>query len=237
MAECTPISITACHKTLRSMKRIALFGASFDPPTGMCGHGGIVNHIQELFSEIWLIPVYQHPYLSKRQRLGSLSSYDARLQMLHLQFSKYTNVKISKCEKDYYQKRENDGLRGEDLIFGTYDLIQYLNECFPLYEFHFVIGGDSLLDLINGKWRNAKKIMDEVPLVALNRVGYETEEINLDIFKKGIQLITVPSLTSVSSSQVRSLIEEGRRYDEYLDPSVATYIHENNLYSKQAANY
>lgn len=61
---------------------IGLFGLSANPPSGLEGHVGIVRYLVQsnLFSEVWVFPVYQHMYQSKRV----MESYDHRIEMCRL---------------------------------------------------------------------------------------------------------------------------------------------------------
>jgi nicotinic acid mononucleotide adenylyltransferase len=76
-------------------RRVLLFGLSANPPTGAQGHMGILSHCCRLparrgdggavamvtaFDEVWLLPVFQHIYASKRR----LAPFRDRLAMLQL---------------------------------------------------------------------------------------------------------------------------------------------------------
>jgi len=45
-------------------RSICLFGLSADPPTGVQGHVGIVQALQQQdeWSELWVLPVYRHTF-------------------------------------------------------------------------------------------------------------------------------------------------------------------------------
>ena len=64
--------------------------------------------------------------------------------MLEKQFDHLDKVRIVDLERDFYKKREFAGLRGEELIFGTYDLLEHVQEEHPDCLFHFVMGGSLL---------------------------------------------------------------------------------------------
>jgi nicotinate (nicotinamide) nucleotide adenylyltransferase len=213
------------------MRRIALFGASFDPPTGDAGHGGIVRYLAAHFPEVWLIPVFQHPFTTKRKRVEH-TGYASRLEMLRLQFQDVSNVKIKESERDFYDKRERDGLVGDALIFGTYDLIEYLREENPTCVFSFVMGGDTLVDLFNGKWRRFEEILKNLPIVAIARKWVPVDQVDLSRFEAGIDVLEIPGLSEVSSTEVRRRIAKGESIDSLVDDKVRGYIEENRLYGK-----
>lgn len=67
---------------MRTMARrqILLYGTSANPPTALQGHMGVVAFCQPLFDEIWILPVYQHIYSTKRH----LASFEHRVNMCQL---------------------------------------------------------------------------------------------------------------------------------------------------------
>ena len=89
--------------------RIAIYGLSANPPT--IAHRNIIAHLcsQRLFDEIWVLPVYQHIFDSKR----GLESYEHRVAMCEISLTDTTGtgryaqendtlVRISKLEKIVY---------------------------------------------------------------------------------------------------------------------------------------
>lgn len=119
-------------------QHVALFGASFNPPTGDTGHGGIVASLCQLFPQVWVLPVFQHPLLYKRNTVQQ-TSYEDRLNMVQLQFGSIPNVRIIEAERELFQRRLR--LIGDEASFGTADLLEYLREIYPTYIFHLVLGG------------------------------------------------------------------------------------------------
>lgn len=63
-------------------RRVLLFGTSANPPTGATGHMGMLAHCRAAlgFDEVWLVPVYQHIYSTKRQ----LAPFADRLAMCRI---------------------------------------------------------------------------------------------------------------------------------------------------------
>ena len=71
------------------MRNILIFGLSGNPPTGRYGHLGIVHHFSPLFDEIWLLPVYDHPYATKRDLL---LPFHHRVAMLEKNVHNYRTI-------------------------------------------------------------------------------------------------------------------------------------------------
>ena len=84
-----------------------LLFSSFSPfllLVGDSGHVGIVRALVQTgrFNEIWVLPVYQHMYSSKR----NLEAYDHRMEMCRLSFvpesSPTCQVSIKNIEKEAF---------------------------------------------------------------------------------------------------------------------------------------
>ena len=152
--------------------RIAIFGLSGNPPTGIGGHAGVVRHLVNTnsFDEIWILPVYRHSYSSK----SSLVLYDHRVNMCRLNFeSESTNkciVKVLTLEKEVYEhilsletkKCSNSNIPVPTISMGSIDIIKYiLNQIssnninnVSLPRISLVLGSDTYNDLMSGKWKN-----------------------------------------------------------------------------------
>jgi nicotinic acid mononucleotide adenylyltransferase len=136
---------------------VALFGLSANPPTGHIGHQGIVRFLVQtgLFHEVWVLPVYQHMFASKR----SMEPYEHRVQMCHLcmddESSSECNVRVMQIEKyaaEYYAKKE-----GPEFRVGTVDILDYIHEQCPGLDLHLVLGTDTYKDLIARKWKQSDR--------------------------------------------------------------------------------
>lgn len=145
--------------------RIALFGISANPPTGLHGHQGMVRRLcqTEMFDEVWIIPVYTHIYPEKRRLL---SDFECRMDMCRLCFEEestpMTTVKVLPIEKDAFQLRNSstECNGGDSTIYlGTIDIIDYIREkcCNEEDTLTIVLGGDTFMDLINEKWKQSRR--------------------------------------------------------------------------------
>lgn len=61
-------------------KEVLLYGTSANPPTGLQGHMGAVAYCRQFVDEVWILPVYQHIYSTKRQ----LAPFAHRVNMCNL---------------------------------------------------------------------------------------------------------------------------------------------------------
>ncbi len=111
-------------------KRIGVFGSAFNPPTK--GHADAINQASKVFDEVWLFPSYAHAHGKKP------IPFEARLQLLNefILFLEDENVKISELEKACFEELN------KEYVY-TYDLLTYLSENFPMFQFVFICGEDN----------------------------------------------------------------------------------------------
>jgi nicotinic acid mononucleotide adenylyltransferase len=117
----------------------------------------------------------------------------------------------------------------------------------PHADFTLALGTDTFLDLASGKWRRTNEVFQLVEhrMVVFRRFsenndnGSEREELIRQCIAKrrlgndthpSIRLVTIPSLTDVSSSTVRSTIDETILSTMITEP-ILNYIKQNKLYA------
>lgn len=93
----------ALKESSSNLRRIALYGLSADPPTGIGGHVGIVQALVAMptFDEVHILPVYRHTYQDKRQRLVS---FEHRWHMCQLAFADISS-KVVISDAEYHSWR------------------------------------------------------------------------------------------------------------------------------------
>ena len=74
------------ENTRRRPRRVGIFGLSANPPTNSRGHLGIVQALVNLFDELWVVPVYIHPFSPKRKKL---EAFEHRLAMCKMCFETF----------------------------------------------------------------------------------------------------------------------------------------------------
>jgi nicotinic acid mononucleotide adenylyltransferase len=127
---------------------------------------------------VWILPVYQHMFIGKR----SLESFDHRLAMCKLCFEALGTpkcvVRILPIERDAYMaevarnKADPNSLDLPPARLGTIDIVNYIKqddfaatkvirkeasncEGNHAFDLHLVLGYDTFLDLMKGKWKDA----------------------------------------------------------------------------------
>ncbi|MBF0107319.1 MAG: nicotinate-nicotinamide nucleotide adenylyltransferase [Deltaproteobacteria bacterium] len=137
---------------------IGLFGSSFNPPH--LGHFAVIKDLirQKIFYEIWLIPVYAHPFDKK------LLNFEDRLILLNL-FLRDLNeasVKITTVERDLNNKPSY-----------TYDTIVKLREHLPHAHFTLILGSDTKNDINLDKWYRYDDLKKIAGFYFVPRKGFE----------------------------------------------------------------
>ena len=95
--------------------------------------------------------------------------------------------------------------------------------------------GDTLRDLLSGKWRRWQEMQNKVPIVAFMRKGVEDLHLDSDVmekFKAGIKIVKLEALSEVSSSAVRTKVAHGESVEGMVDSRVLEYIQSHGLYGK-----
>ena len=198
------------------MKRIGIFGGTFDPPH----KGHYMAAIQFLerakLDELLIIPTYQPPHKNKI----STSTPADRLNMSKITFSDLDKVKVSDLEI----------ARGGKSY--TYLTLEELSN--PGTELYLLCGTDMFLTL--DSWRNSDKIFNLATICYIRRendTNYEAEinikaQTYVDKLGAKIMYIEAPALV-ISSTEIREAIKDKKETDA-LHPLVYEYITERGLY-------
>ncbi|EQC39199.1 hypothetical protein SDRG_03404 [Saprolegnia diclina VS20] len=205
--------------------RVLLYGTSANPPCGMGGHTGIVEFFSSQFDQVWVLPVYQHIYSSKR----NLAPFEHRLNLLRLAFQSLSQPHkacVKETEKDVWDLALQDtSVDPSSIRIGSIDIVTHLQAQHPDVEFSLLLGADTYNDLIQGKWKGGLRLLDAVRIVVIAREGIALRSPTSD----RVSYVHVPILDDSSSTQARSATsdDELRRL---LFPQVLAYIQEHKLY-------
>ena len=196
------------------MKRIGIFGGSFNPIH--LGHTALAAYICELglVDEVWLMVSPQNPL---KQDLTLLDEQE-RLAMARLAVAPYPTLKASDFE--FTLPRPSY----------TYHTLQALRAAYPDYAFSLIIGEDNWRCF--DRWYRGEDIARETSIIVYPR----DVEGNLRVEGKESKVITTncqytPKLLPYSSTQVRECITQGRDTTPMLHPDVARYIQERQFYT------
>ena len=149
---------------------------------------------------------------------------------------------------NFYFHIESKECQKSSIRVGTADLLNMLTTNEPNVDFTLALGTDTFIDLASGKWRRTEEVFKLVGhrMIVFRRIsnndnddGEGKEEMIqqciakwqlLHESKSSIQLVTIPSLSNVSSSAVRSTKDETVLKGLICEP-VLEYMKQNKLYA------
>lgn len=198
------------------MKKIAIFGGTFNPV-----HNGHIIGMQKvfdtlLFDEVWMMPSNIPPY----KRNEAFSSKD-RLSMCEIASDALGFTKVNQQEMN---RKE---------ISYTYDTLCQLREKSPEKALYWVIGYDNL-DSIE-KWYKSECLLKEFGLVVINRGGFSEDEASFKIsrlqkkYETNIIKVKMPNI-EISSTEIRERIKKKQLIVGFTLPKIIEYIKVNHLY-------
>ena len=194
------------------MKRIGIFGGSFNPIH--LGHTALAAYIceQGLVDEVWLMVSPQNPLKCDLTLLDE----NERLTMARLAVTPYPMLRASDFE--FTLPRPSY----------TYHTLQALRKAYPEHEFSLIIGEDNWQCF--DRWYRGEDIARETPIIVYPRNEVESKEY-FSTANFQLSILKDPPLLPYSSTEIRQLIAEGKEASHMLHPDVAQYIKENKHYT------
>jgi nicotinate-nucleotide adenylyltransferase len=201
------------------MKRIGIFGGSFNPVH--LGHTALAAYIcdQGLVDEVWMMVSPQNPL----KRNLELLDEQHRLAMLQLAIAPYHTLQA--CDFEFHLPRPSY----------TYHTLQALREAYPDCTFSLIIGEDNWQGF--DRWYRSEEILRETPLIVYPRDSVDSLEQSverrkqLSTFNFRLSILENPPLFPYSSTEVRTALAAGSDARDMLHPAVAAYIADHHLYA------
>ncbi|WP_058307317.1 nicotinate-nucleotide adenylyltransferase [Gracilibacillus massiliensis] len=187
------------------MKRIGLFGGTFDPP-----HYGHLLMAEQAYQqlaldEIWFIPSYQPPHKDDAKTTAK-----DRVEMTKAAIDDNPAFKVDAIE-----------VEREDKSY-TLNTIKRLKESYPDHQFYFIIGGDMVEYL--PKWHRIEELMAMLTFVGVNRPGYKMDT------PFPVKEVEMP-LIDISSTMIREKLGQRQSIRYLTPPNVIDIINKYKLYS------
>lgn len=196
------------------MKKIGLFGGSFDPIH--FGHLHLAIQMKEYYhlDEVWFIPAFSSPF----KKEAPLEGWH-RLNMIQLAIQDLPYAKI----KDFELQRATPSY--------TIDTITHFKAQFPDYQFFLILADDTIPSL--HLWKDIHKIVTLVTLIIgrrecvlpESRGSFEVKQAIL----KGLTPLTY--LIQIESKMIRKRIQENLYTGHLLPKEVLSYIKNHLLYT------
>lgn len=204
------------------MKRIAIFGGSFNPIHH--GHLLLAQAVFEAFGfdKILLVPCQVSPFKQGQEPIV-VAEASHRLEMVRLCVE--DDERFDVC--DIEAKRQG--------VSYTIDTVRELMTRHPNTRFSLVMGMDSLLDL--HRWRQANELVSLCDIVTVQRPGCDETpspsalHFPLEVAEKILKNCIRGRLCDISSTEIRQRIAEGRSIRYLVPLAVEAYIQQHHLYS------
>lgn len=197
------------------MRKIAIFGGSFDPPH--IGHLIAIRNVlnSKLVDEIWITPAGDERYDK-----CPVAPAEHRRRMVELMIEhEFKNNPAIKLELLQLTEPGNKGFAVE--------LLDRLKAEHPEDKFYFIIGADNLKTI--SAWHSAEELVKKYEFIVLmrgNEVPDASEYPPTFHMLIGNRYIAV----EISSTQIRYLIKEKERLEGLVSMPVINYILANGLY-------
>ncbi len=201
----------------KQKRKIGIMGGTFDPI-----HYGHLLAAEEACFELNLEQVIfvptGDPY---HKRIRNVTSAEDRYTMVLLTTLDNPDFRISRVEIDRKEPSH------------TVDTLREMRHWFTPgnVDFYFITGLDAFFDM--PKWKEYNAILELCNIVAVSRPGYKSHK--LDDLPLQVRSTIIPleiPLLSISSTEIRSRVSEGRNI-KYLVPSlVEQYIYKKSIYKK-----
>ena len=204
-------------KESRIPKKVAIMGGTFDPiHYGHLVTAEAVMHEYQI-DQVLFIPSGQPPHKTDTQ----VTSAEHRYIMTLL---------ATETNPRFFSSRIEIDRKGYTY---TIDTIRELKELYPSTEIYFITGADAFSKILT--WKNPEMLLSSCHFVAATRPGYSRAkaapqiEAVMDRHGDTLHYLEVPAL-SISSSEIRTRVYEGRPIKYLLPEAVENYIYKHGLY-------
>lgn len=191
------------------MKRVALFGGSFNPIH--LGHLALAREVvsRGLADETWLMVSPHNPLKPSADLLDET----LRFEMACIATADQPAVRASDFE--FSLPRPSF----------TWRTLEALRLSHPDTQFALLVGADNWACF--NRWARYEEILQSTPIIIYPREGYEIEEIKLPA---GVTLLNPERLYPFSSTDIRCALREGVDVGQMLPPAVEAFIRRRGLY-------
>jgi nicotinate-nucleotide adenylyltransferase len=191
------------------LKRIGLFGGSFDPV-----HNAHVALAQVALAQLQLDCVQWVPAGQPWQKSRELASAAHRQAMVELAIAGESRFVLDTRE-----------LNRNGPTY-TLDTVRELQAADPLAQWFLIIGQDQYTGLHT--WRGWQELLQRVTLAVANRPGAAACA-SAEIASVAHRAVSLPMM-DVSSTDIRQRVRDGLGIDDLVPAAVAGYIDQHRLY-------
>jgi nicotinate-nucleotide adenylyltransferase len=196
------------------MERLGILGGTFDPP-----HNAHLALAEKSLQQLPLARIVWLLTPDPPHKDDSITPYPLRRDMLLAAIAGNPLWELSEVELER---------RGPHYMVDT---MRVLHQRHPDADYTLLLGGDSLRDIL--RWHRPKQLIRLCTLAVLRRPGTRVGMARLEKFVPGISKRTVfieaPPM-QISSTNLRSLVREGKSIAGQVPPAVGAIIRRNGLY-------
>ncbi len=204
---------------VKSYKKIGILGGTFNPIH--IGHLLMAEYAKEEanLDAVIIMPTGQSYMKANSNVLEGCK----RLEMIQLCIEENSGLIVSDMEIQ----------RGGNTY--TYETLLQLKELYPMVEFYFIVGADSLFSM--ERWVKPEVIFANCTVLAAGRDGTSVEALEKkkkeleERFRAEIILMHFPKI-DISSTVIRENVQKGRSIRYMVHDKVWKYIQENDLYKE-----
>lgn len=194
-----------------NVKKTGIFGGAFNPV-----HNGHVRLAEEAVKQLKLrrlliIPTYVSPH-----KHTELLPYEDRAEMCRRAFGHITGAEVSDIEVR---------LGGTSYTINT---VRALKQLYPDEQFFLLIGADMLFSF--DKWYKYESLLKETKVCAAARDSDSLADMMEYANELGRIKVMPTQAIKLSSTQVRSIAQQGGDITGMVPQGVAEYISEKGLY-------
>ncbi len=189
-------------------KHIGLYFGSFNPIHN--GHLAIAAYLlkTEKLDEVWFVVSPQSPFKTQEFLLDDEYRYSMVLLAVK------GNSRLHACNIEFSMARPSY----------TIDTLQVLRAKYPSHKFSVIMGADNLESF--HKWKKYNEIIGNYKVFVYPR---KDTGIKVPASYPNITVIDAP-LLDISSTDIRSLIREGKDIQDYVPQQVYEYIKKMGFY-------
>lgn len=197
------------------MKRIGLFGGSFDPP-----HRAHVSLARTARDELRLDEVRWVPAGQPWQKSRRMTPAAQREAMVRLAIAGEPAFTLSRAELE----RSGPSF--------TLDTLRSFQAAEPGSQWFLLIGADQYAGLHT--WRDWPELLSRAVLAVANRPG-PLPPVDAEVLRHPHRAVPLPML-DISSTDIRRRAARGENIAELVPPQVARYIDQHKLYREGMAD-
>lgn len=195
------------------MKRIAVFGGTFDPVHEAHIQLALAARCQLGVDEVWFMVSPQNPW----KQGSTLSADEHRLAMVQRAIAGSDGLVA--CDYEFHLDKPSY----------TYQTLRHLRNDYPDVQFTLLVGGDNWMSFDH--WAEYREILAHHPIAVYPRPGCPiATPAAIDEMDINLSIINAPQM-DVSSTEIRRRVASGEPIDGMVTDAVRQYILEHQLYT------